>query len=86
MKFAWKSDKAKWLEEMGRPSFEQAMQAIADGELVAVIDNPTKPGHKMFVVVINGYACAVPFEERDGVIWLWTVFPSRKLNEVYGDE
>ncbi len=41
------------------------------------------PSQRLLIVEMNGYACVVPFEEREGVIRLITVFPSRKMTKKY---
>lgn len=86
MLFRWDPKKNDGLIKKGRPSFDDIVQAIANGNILDEIPNPIHKGQKILVVrVKGGVVCAVPFEEREGgkVLWLVTVYPSRKLRKAY---
>jgi hypothetical protein len=77
MLFAWNPKKNEELKSEGRPTFEDAVEAIKLGALKDD-ENPVHPGQRLFVVKINGYPHAVPYEVRGDILWLITVYPARK--------
>ena len=47
-------------------------------------DNQTKyKGQRGYVIEIEGYAYMVPYVEDNDVIFLKTIFPSRKYTKMY---
>ena len=68
-------------------SFEQIEAAIENGQVLDIIDhpNPKKYGaQKMYVITANDYVYVVPFvEDKNGDIFLKTIFPSRKAKQKY---
>ena len=67
-------------------SFEDIIVAIECGALLDVVEHPNleKYGHqKMYILSLKGYAYCVPFVENDNRIFLKTIFPSRRMTEVY---
>jgi len=84
--FFWDPRKNEKLRLERGVTFEDVVQAIADGRLVAVLEqaNPRKyPGQRVCVVEIRGYAHLVPFTEQVDRITLKTVIPSRKVTRRY---
>lgn len=77
MLFAWDPKKNEELKFEGRPTFEDAVEAIKQGALKDD-RNPVHAGQRLFVVMINDYPHAVPYEIRGDIIWLITVYPARK--------
>ena len=77
MLFAWDPKKNEELKLEGRPTFEGAVEAIKRGVLKDDV-NPGHAGQWVFVVMINDYPHAVPYEIRGDIIWLITVYPARK--------
>ncbi len=77
MRFGWDSRKNAELKSEGRPSFEDAVKAIAKGVL-RDDENSVHPGQRIFVVNIGGYPHGVPYEVRGDILWLITVYPARK--------
>ena len=50
-----------------------------------ILENPSRPEQKVFVLKIKDYIWAVPFTvEEDKSIFLKTAYPSRKLFRRYG--
>jgi len=83
----WDEDKNKKLISQRGISFEQAAELILAKEYVAVLENPARPGQFLFLIPINGYIHAVPFViDKDDDIILKTIFPSRKINNLYGEK
>lgn len=82
--WAWKPEKNELLKEMGRPSFEDVLEALEKGGFRDVLSNPNYPDQKILIVMIDGYAHAVPFKEADDIFFLFTVYPSRAYQKRYG--
>lgn len=67
-------------------SFEDVIEAIETGGLLAKIDHPNIKQYahqKVYVVEINGYAYWVPCVEKEDGVFLKTIFPSRKATKQY---
>jgi hypothetical protein len=68
-------------------SFEEVIAAIDVGKLLDVLHHPNiekYPGQKIYVVDIDDYVYLIPFvKQKDGTIFLKTIFPSRKLTKQY---
>ena len=77
MVFAWDPQKNEELEREGRPNFEKAIESIKK-KVLREEENSGHPGQRLFVVMINGYPHAIPYEIRGNIIWLITVYPARK--------
>lgn len=65
--------------------FEEAIQAIRQGGLLADIVHPSykRPKQRMYVVLINAYAFALPYviNRKKQEIFLKTLYPSRALTK-----
>jgi len=77
MLFAWDPRKNDELKSEGRPTFEDAVDAIKRGVLKDD-KNPVHLNQRIFVVTISGYPHVVPYEIRGEIYWLITVYPARK--------
>lgn len=84
--FTWNKHKNIKLKKERNVTFEEVEMAIAEGKLIAKLENKSPKYSKqgIFVVMLNDYVHAVPFEENDDYYFLKTIFPSRKLNQKYG--
>ncbi|MBX2987092.1 MAG: hypothetical protein KF802_04265 [Bdellovibrionaceae bacterium] len=69
---------------MGRPCFEDVLEALAEGGFRDVLINPNYPDQKILIVMIDNYAHAVPFKETTDLFFLFTVYPSRAYQKQYG--
>jgi uncharacterized DUF497 family protein len=78
MRFNWDHSKNDQLIQRGRPSFENVLEALANGYLILEGENPGYSNQRLFVVRIHGYPHVIPYEIRGGIFWLITVFPARK--------
>ena len=70
-----------------RVSFEDVVLAIDSGGLLDVVEHPNRlryPKQAVFLVVVTGYVCLVPFVEEPEYILLKTVIPSREATREYG--
>lgn len=83
--FDWDKEKNNKLKEEREISFEEIIEAMNNGELLDVTDNPNKKykGQKIFVVNLNDYIFLVPFVENEKGVFLKTIFPSRKATKKY---
>lgn len=82
--WTWKPEKNKLLKEMGRPCFEDVLEAVINGGFRDVIVNPNYPDQKILILMIDNYAHAVPFKEEEEIFFLFTVYPSRAYQKRYG--
>lgn len=69
---------------MGRPSFEDVLEALEQGGFRDVLSNTNYPDQKALIVMINDYAHVVPFKETKEFFLLFTVYPSRTHQKRYG--
>ena len=82
----WSAEKNAELRERHGFGFERVLVAIAEG---GILENRTHPnrdryGHqRQLIVEIDRYAWIVPFVLADDVMFLKTMFPSRKATKRY---
>jgi len=68
-------------------SFETISDIILNKQYLDILENPSRSDQNVFVIEINKYIYAVPFIiDKESNIILKTIFPSRKLNKIYGGE
>jgi hypothetical protein len=88
--FDWNVEKNEILKKERNLAFEEIVFHITHDGLLDVIQHPNQekyPNQKIFIVNVEGYACLVPFVEENEVIFLKTIFPSRKMTQKYlGDD
>ena len=84
--WGWKPEKNEKLKEMGRPCFEDVLEALESGGFRDVLTNPNYPDQKILIVAIDDYAHVVPFKETEDFFFLFTVYPSRAFQKRYGGE
>ncbi|MEA3305563.1 MAG: toxin, partial [Candidatus Omnitrophota bacterium] len=59
---------------------------IANNYMLDIVPHPNQnkyPGQKMFILNIDNYAYLVPFIEKEEIIFLKTIVPSRKATKKY---
>ncbi len=78
--FRWDSEKNAWLRRTRGFDFEDIVEAIDSGQLLADIPHPAagREHQRLMVVAIDGYAIVVPFVEDEDGIFLKTAFPDRR--------
>lgn len=84
--FDWDKEKNALLKVDRGVCFEDIVEAIDEGRLLATLSHPNKaryPNQKMYIVSINDYAYVVPFVENEEKKFLKTIFPSRKMTQKY---
>jgi uncharacterized DUF497 family protein len=89
--FNWNPEKNEKLREDRGVSFEEAIFAIEQGQLLDILEHPNKEKYenqKIFVVKIYNYVWLIPFFENENEVFLKTIIPSRKATKQYlrGDE
>ena len=73
--------KNEWLKKARGVSFEE----ILDATLVDVIKHPKREHQVILVYEYKKYLWAVPGVSDGKVVFLKTLYPSRKLRKMYGD-
>jgi uncharacterized DUF497 family protein len=84
MKFEYDAEKDRLLKDGRGVSFDEAIEAIAEGNVLFDTLNPNQekyPGQRIFILSINKYPYCVPYEIRSNVIHLVTIIPSRKYKQ-----
>lgn len=83
---AWSEEKNRWLKAERGLSFEAVLAAIEDGRILADLAHTDveRFGHqRVLVVLIDGYACAVPYVAEGETRFLKTIYRSRALQRKY---
>lgn len=84
MKFEYDLEKDKLLKDGRGVSFDDAIEAIAEGDVFFDTLNPNQekyPGQRIYIVSIKGYPYCIPYEIRGSAIHLVTIIPSRKYKK-----
>jgi hypothetical protein len=76
----WSEEKNAWLKEVRGLCFEEVVMAIANGDLIDIVENASSAhsDQRCFVVLLDDYPHVVPFVESRDQIFLKTIFPSRR--------
>lgn len=82
----WDDNKNQKLKSERKISFEEIAEIILRKDYLDILDNPTRPDQQIFAITLNDYIYSVPFmiDEQSNII-LKTAYPSRKLNQQYGE-
>lgn len=75
----WSPLKSKRLKRTRGVSFEEIIQA----KFLDIREHPTRNVQQIFIFDYKGYIWAVPFVIDEGVIFLKTLYPSRKYQKLY---
>jgi uncharacterized DUF497 family protein len=89
LQFDWSDNKNRLLKENRSVCFEDVVVSINNGNLLDTIKNQSSNHAEQYcmIVDIGGYAYVVPFVLHDDVVFLKTVYPSRKMTKKYlGDK
>lgn len=85
--FRYNEEKNNFLINTRNISFDDVIFHIGEGKLLDIIDHPNQEkyiGQKLLIVEIDNYAYVVPYIlEKEGNIFLKTIFPSRKATLQY---
>ena len=86
MFFDWNLKKNERLKAEREISFEDIVYSIQHDGLLNILEHPKKnrfPHQRIFIVNVNDYAFIVPFVEEEGITFLKTIIPSRKMTKKY---
>lgn len=80
----WDENKDLKLKIERNISFQEVSELILTNQYLDILEHPTKPEQKIFVIEMDNYTYAVPFiiDENSNIV-LKTVYPSRKLHKKY---
>jgi uncharacterized DUF497 family protein len=84
--YVWNEEKNRLLQNERGISFEDIVDAISNGDLLDSIKNPSSEKYSnqsVFIVNVKGYVYCVPYVEDESIIFLKTIFPSRKMKKRY---
>ncbi|NPA28282.1 MAG: DUF4258 domain-containing protein [Epsilonproteobacteria bacterium] len=84
--FEWSEEKNLLLEKNRGISFEEIVEAISQGDVVADephFDSKNYPNHGIFFVEANNYIYCVPYKEENSKIFLKTIYPSIKATKKF---
>ncbi len=84
--YKWNEAKNERLKQERGVSFEEIVTHILQGDLLLVKEHPNQeryPGQQMLVVLMDDYVYLVPSVQQDNVVFLKTIFPSRKETRQY---
>ncbi len=82
--FKWNSDKNKLLYETRGITFDEIVQAIADGFAIGDSQHPNAdkyPNQRVLSIALNDYVYLVPYVIDGNDYFLKTIIPSRKANK-----
>ena len=87
-RFDYSEEKNLILKETRGVNFEDVIDAIEKGDLIDDLKHPSRrkfPNQRILVVKIKGYIYLAPYVEdkKKGMVFLKTVYPSRKLSKSY---
>lgn len=84
---SFNEEKNQLLKATREISFEDVLEALKNGKLLADIAHPSQkhPRQRLYAVEIKGYVYAVPYvlNKRKKEIFLKTIYPSRILTKIY---
>ena len=82
MIYDFNNEKNKLLFKERGVTFQHVIDSIAEKGLLLDFQHPNiekYPKQRIFVVDVFGYTYCVPYVENDDVIFMKTIFPSRKF-------
>ena len=82
----WSEEKNRQLIQERDICFEEVLEAIEDGRILADLIHPNSekyPSQRVLVVEIQRYAFLVPYVQKGEIIFLKTILPSRKYTKKF---
>ena len=82
----WDGEKDSWLQAERDIGFGPIARMLERGSYLKIADHwnaARYPNQRLFVLEIDGYAYCVPFIETPVLVFLKTIFPSRKATKLY---
>ncbi len=77
----WSIDKARKLKIERKISIEKIAIMIEELDYIGIVDVPSRPNQKMFVLDYEEYIVCVPFVENEEDIFIKTAYRNRKINK-----
>lgn len=84
--YKWNHEKNELLFQTRGITFDEVIQAIADGSILGDDPHPNQkdyPKQRVITVSINGYAYLVPYVMDGEDYFLKTIIPSRKATKQF---
>ena len=84
--FDWNSAKSILLRSSRGIGFEEVVNTINEGHILAVIVHPNNqeyPNQKIYIIDFDNYAYCITFIEDNEKIFLKTIYPSRKYTKKF---
>ncbi len=84
--FDFDPEKSALLRKNRGIGFEEIIVLIEAGHIRRIIDHPNAakyPHQKMYYVEIDDYIYAIPTVRNDDIVFLKTIYPSRKATRTY---
>ena len=84
--FNWNNKKSDQLKKERGVSFEQIVFLIENDCVLDILEHPNKKQYgsqRIYIINIDNYAYAVPYEDKGEERILKTIFPSRKYTLEY---
>lgn len=84
----WSEEKNRKLKRERGVCFEDVETAIESGKFIADYPHPNQeryPGQRVLIVEIDGYACLVPYIRDSDVLFLKTIYRSRKAQRLFAE-
>ncbi|MEI6424277.1 MAG: toxin [Lentisphaerota bacterium] len=75
----WDRLKSERLKKVRGVSFEE----IIATRIVDRLDHPARESQKLLLFEYKNYIWVVPYVENDGLVFLKTLYPSRKYTKLY---
>lgn len=72
----------KLIEERGIDLLE-IVYIIESENYIEILENPTRPNQKLFILNLNGYVCCVPFVEEEEKIFLKAARYDRRYHKQF---
>ncbi len=86
MLFEYSIEKNNWLKTNRGISFETVITYVMENKVIDIIQNPTRDHQYMYVLKYEKLIYVCPFViDKDG-IFLKTIFPNRKIANLYEEE
>jgi uncharacterized DUF497 family protein len=84
MEILWDDDKNNQLFIERGIRFEDIVDIILNHKYIDILENKNRKNQLYFVIYLNNYIHIVPFiEDKEGRIFLKTIYPSRKFHKKY---
>ncbi|HVA10857.1 MAG TPA: toxin [Candidatus Dormibacteraeota bacterium] len=84
--FDWNRQKSILLRSSRGIGFEEVVNAINDGYMLAIIEHPNSrkyTNQKIYIINFDDYAYCIPFVANKEIYFLKTIYPSRKYTKKF---